>query len=1340
MNRGIDYRTDFYSLGVTLFELLTGRLPFANKEPMDLVHCHLAKLPVPPHEMSSLGSNIPKIISEIILKLMAKNAEDRYQSALGLKYDLEQCLQQWLKKGTIDNFELGQRDVSDRFIIPEKLYGRETEVQALLDAFERVAKGKTEMILVAGFSGIGKTAVVNEVHKPITRQQGYFIKGKFDQFNRNIPFSAFVQAFRSLMGQLLSESEAKLREWRANILAAVGESGQVIIDVIPELESIIGQQPPVAELSGTAAQNRFNLLFGKFVQVFTAKEHPLVIFLDDLQWVDSASLNLLELLMNKSEVGYLLVLGAYRDNEVYPAHPLMLTLAELAKNQADMTTITLKPLAVAHINQLVAETLNCSLEIAQPLTELVYQKTQGNPFFTTQFLQGLHEEQLIRFNYNLGYWECDLVSVIEAALTNDVVEFMARRLQKLPEATQGVLKLAACIGNKFDLETLTVACEDSQEEVATNLWPVLQEGFVIPESRNYKFFQGEEQKEQTIKAVVIGYRFLHDRVQQAAYFLIPPDQREWTHFRIGKQLQNHYVDNLEDELFEVISHLNFGSCFIETDSEREELASLNCLAMRKALASTAYQAALEYFQKGISLLKNNCWETQYSLALELYQLASQVYYLCNEYQQMESLIQIVLDNASSLLDKLPVYEVQIQAYISQNNQQLALQLGLEILELLQVDLIQKIPEHPDSIEALIDYPVLQNPKLIAALKILTNIITPAWTLDPKYFKETILTMVSLSLECGMYSDSAFGFAWYATWLCESQGDINAGYSFGKLAMQLVDRFDAKSLRSSVFVLFATHVGHWKEHILQCLPIHIQGLQSGLETGNLEYACYGAAEYSQYLFLTGKPLDEIEPDCQQKLQIIRGLKQDFHVQYLAPWHQGILNLQSNQLEEIERLVGDSYDETNLIEKVVKDNQLTLGFSIFFVKMFLAYLFGKFTKAIDFGDHACRYTAGVFGTYFVPTTIFYYSLSLLAYYRDCDASMSQQHLALIEQNLDKFRSWSDFAPMNYQHKYYLLAAENYQNHGSKLEAMKLYDRAIAGAKANGYIQEEALACELAAKFYLDWDKEKIARVYLSDAYSAYSYWGAKAKIQQLEEQYPHLLLQKITALTSTSITQSTTLTTSVSSSGDILDLETLLKASQAISGEIVLSNLLTTFVAILLANTGAQSVFLILEERGEFLIEAAGSVEGEVQVLQSMPIEYVDADGEMPLLSSAIINYVYRTQESLVLADATQTGNFTQERYIQAYQVKSVLCVPLLNQTQLSGIVYLENNLTTDAFTPERVNLLQMLSGQAAIAIDHARLYESLEQKVRERTQALQDTNQERQRHRLRQIRVWSPNSL
>ncbi|MEC4984105.1 MAG: serine/threonine-protein kinase PknK, partial [Oscillatoria sp. PMC 1076.18] len=950
MNRGIDYRSDFYSLGVTFYELLAGALPFPTDDPLELIHAHLAQNPEPISEYICLGGDIcPEPLADIVKKLMAKNAEDRYQSALGIKYDLEKCREQWEETGEIKPFELGERDLCDRFLIPEQLYGRETEVQTLLDVFERVAEGRSEMMLVAGFSGIGKTAVVNEVHKPIVRQRGYFIKGKFDQFNRNIPFSAFVQALRDLMGQLLSESDEQLARWRSQILTVVGDNGQVLLEMIPELESVIGKQPPVLELSGSAAQNRFNLLFEKFISVLTTKEHPLVIFLDDLQWADSASLNLMKVLMGDRDRGYLLLLGAYRDHEVFPAHPLLLTLRKLAQQEAAISTITLSPLSVDRVNQLVAETLSCTLEQAQPLTELVYQKTQGNPFFTTQFLKGLYQDELIVFNRTLGYWECDLVKVRDAALTDDVVEFMASRLQKLPEATQEVLKLAACIGNEFDLETLAVVCETTLEEVASELWSGLQEGVVVPISQAYKFFQSQIDS-ASFETVTVNYRFLHDRVQQAAYSLIAEAKKTQTHLKIGQLLWQHTDETQKDEkIFAIVNQFNYGLELINNDFERLQVAQLNAIAGHKAKVSTAYAAARQYLSTGINLLPTNSWQSEYQLTLNLYQEAVEAAYLNADFEQMEYLSQEVLKSAQTLLEKIKVYEVKIQAATAQNQMSTAIQTARLVLSFLGVE----FPESPTSldreramaktasklsgknIEDLTDLPVMTDPEKLAMMKVLATVASAAYIGMPELYPLIVLKQVDISLEYGNTASSAYAYATYGLILCAFAEDIPGGSRSGELALQLLEKFQAKEYQAKILNLVHPFVRHWTSPLKDSLPSLLEGYQSGIETGDLEFAAYCIFNYCTFEYYSGNELSNLAAEMATYGQAIQQIEQQTALNFHNIIRQSVLNLLGKNNHPC-LLVGNIYDENVMLPRHLEANDLYAVGSLYVSKLILNYL--------------------------------------------------------------------------------------------------------------------------------------------------------------------------------------------------------------------------------------------------------------------------------------------------------------------------------------------------------------------------------------------------------------------
>ncbi|MEG4394639.1 AAA family ATPase [Microcoleus sp. BROC3] len=1302
MNRTLDYRADFYSLGVTFYELLTGKLPFETEDALELVHCHIARQPLPPHEIKP---EIPLIISLLVSKLMAKNAENRYQTALGIKHDLEMCLLQLQQTDSIEEFELGTRDITDRFLIPEKLYGRETEVDNLLAAFERVSTGTAEMMLVAGFSGIGKTAVVNEVHKPIARKRGYFIKGKYDQFQRNIPFSAFVQAFRELMGQLLSESDAQLKTWKTKILTALGDSGQVLIEVIPELERIIGAQSPALELSGSAAQNRFNLLMQKFVQVFTTAEHPLVMFLDDLQWADSASLKLLQLLME--DRGHLLLLGAYRDNEVSAAHPFMLTVDEIVKSGAVVNTITLQPLSLADLNQLVADTLICDLSLAAPLTELVYQKTKGNPFFSTQFLKSLYEDGQIIFDSDVGHWQCDIA---QARLTHasDVVEFMAVQLQKLPAPTQEVLKLAACIGAQFDLDTLAIVNEELPEQTASALWKALQEELILPITEGYKCFIPTDDRSHTESITNPTYRFLHDRVQQAAYSLIPDNQKQATHLKIGQLLLQKYSNiEKEEKLFDIVGHLNQGIELINQLSEREALARLNLAAGCKARSSTAYAAANMYLQMGVELLTPQCWQTQYELTLNLYVAAAEIAYLNGDFDGMERMAAQVLQEAKTILDKIKIYEIQIAAQTAQNKMLEAIAVGRDALRLLGIDL----PSEPDKaligkalqalasqlqdkqIEQLVDLPVMTNPQTRAAMQLLGILHAPIFQGMPSLTPLVSCTMVSLSLQFGNAPASTMGYAMYGFMLCAFLQEVETGYGFGQLALNLLDRLNAPEFKSKILACFGGWIQHRQDALLATILTSKNGYTAGMETGDFLNAGYSIKNYFDAHFFGGVELDTWETEIVSYSAALAQVKQYSALAFLDITRQTLQNLRETRILP-DCLIGSAYDETVMSPKHYQNNEFTAIATVYIFKLLLAYSWGNYKAALDYLAQSQQYLIAVSGMIFVPIFHFYAALTHLALFPTRPEIEQAEILAQVEIHQTTLKQWAQNAPMNYLHKWYLVEAEKHRVLGNKAEAIEMYDRAISGAKENKFLNEEALANELAAKFYWEWSKEKLAQTYMIEAYYCYVQWGATAKVTDLETRYPQLLAPIQPGIKTPKTTASVTTT----SSGSNLDITTVMKASQAISGEIMLDKLLSSLMKILMESAGAQRGYLILSSQGKLLIEAEGKIDDNlVTVLQSIPLENCQE------LSSAIVNYVARTQESVVLDDAVREGQFTNDPYIQKHQPKSILCVPLINQSQIISIVYLENNLTAGAFTPERVELLKVLSGQAAISIQNSKLY-------------------------------------
>ncbi|MBW4592974.1 MAG: AAA family ATPase [Brasilonema angustatum HA4187-MV1] len=1356
MNRGIDYRSDFYSLGATLYELLTHQLPFATTDPIELVHCHLAQQANPPH---ALIPTIPLTVSKIVMKLLAKTPEERYQSAWGLKADWEICFKQWQTQGQILPFPLGQQDISDKFHIPKKLYGREQEVSQVLSTFERVSQGTTEMILVAGYSGIGKSVLVQEIHKPIVRQRGYFITGKFDQFKRDIPYAAISTAFQDLIRQLLSESDTDIEIWKAQILELLEPNGQVIIDVIPELEKIIGKQPSVEKLGANEAQNRFNLSFQRFISVFSQQEHPLVIFLDDLQWADLPSLKLIEQLITDFDSKYLLIIGAYRDNEVNPTHALILTLELVKKAGVRVNEVILTSLRLEHINQLLADTLLCSTEMSKPLAELLTNRTQGNPFFLTQLLKSLYDENLISFDYNGQSWCWNIEQILKTGITDNVIDLMVSKINKLSENTRNALKLAACIGNRFNLELLSGIRDKSKTSIAQDIQPALQEGLIVPLSYDYKipllWEQGEISSDSSAVSSnfipsfpsVIPYKFLHDRIQQAAYTLIAEGEKKLIHLQVGRLLlKNMRKDKSEENIFDVVNQLNEAASLITDQLERDELAQLNLYVGKKAKASAAYEPALKYLETGLELLTKNSWESQYELTIELYLETLEVLYFNTKFEKVEELSIFILQHTQEILDKVKVYQVNILVYNSKSQEQQAINTALKALAELGIEISQEPSEIEERIkqeqifldiflkevpvQSLANLSPMTDPYKLKAIPLLQQIIASTIITNFLLHIEVVLIQLNLCLKYGNPPQAPCPYIFYGTFLCKGieniglMRDIHLGNEFGELSISLLSESQLPELETLVIHIYYAFIYQWKNSLRNNIALErlIKAFQRGLETGDYQYACFASASICLIKFFGGYHLEEVSQELAKYTRLMKKLKQEYTYSSVTIYEKTTINLIEGYENNFCLVIGRNQEEE---EECIKTANIWLLCWLCIAKIITHYIFKENNFAIGNVLKIENYVEYLSSHLNLSQYNFFSSLSLLANYEIIDVYSQNKFLKLVEKNQEDMKTWSSYCPENFQHKSDLVEAEKARVLGQNWQAEELYEKAIQGAKKHEFIHEEAIAYERAAEFYLALGREEIGKLYLKNAHHCYSRWGAKAKVQALESEYPQFLMDI------NNRKEDQTINTTESTDGtnpQVLDLITVTKASQVLASEIKLDQLLAKLMKTVIENGGAQKGFLILEKDHQWAIAAESTVDSdEVTLPRSLPIDSIDGDTQTPILPVAIVNYVVRTQENVVLNNATEEKQFIRDPYVVATQPKSILCTPLLNQGKLSGILYLENNLATGAFTSDRIEVLRILSAQAAISIENARLYgqledynRNLELRVEERTHELSQT--------------------
>jgi predicted ATPase len=1314
MNRATDHRTDFYSLGVLLYELLTGVRPFRSDDPLEIIHGHIARTPPAPSE---LESKTPGPVSEIIMKLLCKNAENRYQSALGLREDLEACAAQWAAHGRIGTLQVGQRDVPDHFVISQQLYGRDREVEQLLTAFDRVCEGPAAMMLVSGYAGVGKTSLIQELYKPIVRQRGYFIAGKFDQIARSTPFGALIQAFRGFIQQLLTESEDRLAGWRSKLSEALDVNGSVIAEVIPEIELILGKQPASPGLAPTEAQNRFRLVFQNFVGAIAGKEHPLVIFLDDLQWVDSATLNLLGPLLTSPDVQHLFLIGAYRDNEVDAAHTLVRALGALEAEGVRLHQMSLRPLELADLMSLITDTLHCDPAEGEPLAHLVSQKTGGNPFFVIQFLKALWREKLIAFDHEKGHWAFKMDAIAAAEITDNVVDLMTRKIQRLSPKAQNALTLGACIGNQFDLSTLAIVSQQSAEEAAVDLKEAIQEGLILTTMAD----RGS-MTEGNLQFSIFNsqpYSFLHDRVQQAAYALIPTEGKQMVHLNLGRLLlERADLANTDEKLFDVAHHLNIGRDLIADGAERLALARIDLSAGQKAKSSTAYEAALDYLKAGLSLLTEERWESDYTLAFELSVEAAECQYLCGDFDEAEQRFDLLLGRAITSLDKARVYRLRSVQYENMSRYGDALAIARESLALFGVS----FPDSPEekeaalereiqsiqsllgesSIESLIDLPAMTDPATRMVMNTLTDIWSSAYIVgDPVLARLISATMVRLSLVHGNAAESAYGYVTHAITVGPVREDYKSAYEFGRLALEVNERFNDSKRRAKIHQQFHAHVSLWRRPMQECLPYAREACRSGLETGDFLYAAYGACTETWPALLSSQDLGQFVRDYSPNLALINKLKISSFADALKIMLNWARALEGGTISPIS-LSDETFDENEYAATYLGNAFFTTFQAV--ARLQLCYAFEKYTEALE-AARAARWTVyQLSGTIWPVLFEFWNCLTLASNYDEAADDEKTAYLEEMKKAQRLFEVLAENCPENFLCHSLLISAEIERISNRDFSAQDLYDRAVRYASETGRLQHQALANELCAKFWLGRGQEKIAEVFLSEARDRYAQWGAAAKVNDLDRKYGGLLDRRVRV-------QQTRSEIGVSAGDESLDVATAMKAAQVMAREIDLETLLGRLMSIAIQNAGAERGSLILERDGQAFIQAEGTMESvKVKLNDAVPL-----DRDMSL-SKGIVNYVRRTLESVVLADARADDRYASDEYVARKRPRSILCTPVLKQGRLIGVLYLENNLVTGAFTTDRIKLLQLISSEAAISIENARLYDEMKQEAAQRRQA------------------------
>jgi len=1326
----IDERSDLYSLGATFFHLFAGRPPYVREDHLELMHSHIAR---PTPRLDALAPTVPKLICDVVDKLLAKNADERYQKASDVLADLEDALAEYKTRGKIAQFTL-RGGADSKLTFPRKLYGRSNETAAILAAYERVANGSNEIILVKGFSGIGKTDFVKTLGKPVSQRKGVFVSGKFDQYQKNIPYSALIRAIQEFFSEILTQSEEKVARFRKLLKDAIGVNGQVITDVIPEVGHLLGALQPIASLPPLESLNRFNFVFERFFCVLGQPEHPIAIFLDDLQWIDRSTLDLIVSIMRGGQTTHLLLIGAYRDNEVDENH----ILHQVLKAQENAKTIELQALSKDHVSELIADTLaikDTSESSFQELCKLVHERTEGNPFVIKRFLMYLYEQGIISYKEEDGRWDWSIDAVSGSPLGEGAIELLIRRMRALPQSTTSMLKVAACMGTLFDIETPSNVLGESVEAVIEGLWPaicaeligVAKSSLTAISQPNNTVAVIANREQDTIQSIQrqeaggITYSFIHDRIQQAAWTLTEEAERAKIHSLIAQLLIKKYDSYaLDEHIFEVIEHLLYG--YDESEQSRQQLLDFLLKASIRAHESSAYLPSQQWAEKGIDLILKAPAETEKGKLHIFYYYAASSAYLNSDFERMQQHIDALMACTDDPAKRGSMLEIQLASMISRNQLKESLQLALKVLPDYNINL----PHNPSkfhisnafssvlrglgnrTIADLADAPDMQDATALSAMNILTRIASVTYVAAPNLFPMVAIAQAELTIEYGITAISAHTIAILGMFFSGSVDDLDSAYTCAMTAEKILARFGPSRTEGRTRYTAAVYLRIWKESIAKIWDLCLAIEKVSLENGDFEYAGWAAFMRVTHGLFSGHSLIDIEPEARNSVINIEQINQTTAKNYASISHQLMINLMGKTAIPSE-LCGDAYDSDTMIP-IHKSNNDTFGYvSAHLHRLILRYHFGEIDKALESAIEVAANLEAMSGLIHVAIYHQYAALTYLGLAAQSEGSHRLKLLNQADVSITHLRHFASHAHDNHAHRVALLAAERALIEGQRGVAIESYQEAIKHAKENGFMLELGLCHERACIAWTGWGNSIYAKAHAVEARFNYLQHGSDALAKRMEQ----LVGQQVFDQASNAIESNIMKT--VTKSNASIDLELVLKASQAISQELTVDTLLTKLLRISIESGGAEKgALIIVNEKAESYVEVRYTTARQAERLH-IPLER-SLD-----VCIDIVRYVIRSGQLVCLSNAFTDINWQKSLYIQTEQSKSVLCIPIPKSGEVVGAIYLENRSSAAVFDSQSTEVLQAIAAQAAISIDNALLVQDLEERVALRTNQLEKRN-------------------